>query len=200
MQIELLIAIQSSFVIIAITVLSFMLAKFQNSFSKSLNVIIKTIKDFSTELNRSKYETELQSRDCIRKLSDFINSHMWNFKSKLFEEIKENIRPFGGEELNIELILDVITSDLQYKLLNNFTENHIGNTDEEIAIYTRIRTKEYMMRVISIVNEYSASMFENTDFSTYMKSLPDSYLYDKLYLIYRDGKTLEKSIKSEFKK
>lgn len=173
---------------------------YSNMIKFSISSLITEVGELSSEVTQSKYESELQSRDCIRKLSDFISSHMWSFKTQLFDAACSRLNPDSVAMNEFDIISELITNDLQYKLLNNFTENHIGNTDEEIKIYTKIRSKEYMMRMLSIVEDYYGRVLSDNEFKVFIKELPEEFMYGKLYPIYHDGKLLEKSIKSEFNK
>lgn len=134
------------------------------------------------------------SRDIVKKQSNLAKHHILEMGCDL-EEIICNCYKMDNEERNhAKLVLNLFLAELKYQVLNNFTENHIGNNDIEISEYTKIRAREYVAFAKTFVNSY-AWLFPERKVLNFFENIPDGYFETKLFTIYKDGKELERHIK-----
>lgn len=136
------------------------------------------------------------SRDIVKKQSNLAKHHIMEMSGD-FEQVIFKTYELSLEEKNhARLVLNLFLSELKYQVLNNFTENHIGNNDMEIKDYVKIREREYIAFAKTFVNSYSW-LFPRLNVLEFFENIPDGYFENKLFTIFKDGKDLEKHIKGE---
>ncbi len=133
-------------------------------------------------------------RDIVKKQSNLAKHHIQEMACD-FEGVICNFYNLNDEERkHATLVLNLFLAELKYQVLNNFTENHIGENDIEIREYTKIREREYIAFAKTFVNRY-AWLFPNRNVLDFFDELPEGYFGTKLFTIYKDGKDLERHIK-----
>lgn len=154
--------------------------------SEQLKESVKTVKESGMTVGR----------DIVRKQSSLACHHVQEMACD-FEDIICKFYNLDEDERNhAMLVLNLFLSELKYQVLNNFTENHIGENDIEIREYTKIREREYIAFAKTFVSRY-AWLFPKRDALAFFDELPEGYFGTKLFTIYKDGKDLERHIKGE---
>ena len=136
------------------------------------------------------------SRDIVKKQSNLAKHHILEMACDLEVIVCDTYNLNNEERNHAKLVLNLFLAELKYQVLNNFTENHIGNNDIEIREYTKIREREYIAFAKTFVNSY-AWLFPNRRVLDFFEKIPEGYFETKLFTIYKDGKELERHIKGE---
>ena len=136
------------------------------------------------------------SRDIVKKQSNLAKQHVMILNGKFRDLISKKFDLDSGEKTIVWLLCTLLSSELKYQILNNFTENHIGVTDTEIENYSRIRAKEYLAFTQSFFNDYEWTI-PRYNLSECLDSVTVEWLTSFLFTIYHDGKAMEKQIKGE---
>lgn len=134
------------------------------------------------------------SRDIVKKQSNLAKHHVSTISGDLRKLIYQYHNLTKEEKTIAHLLVALFTAELKYQVLNNFTENHIGNNDIEIEEYTRVRAREYTAFAKAFFEDYDWTI-PNHNLKDTLDELPDDYFYTKLFIIYKDGKELERHIK-----
>lgn len=160
---------------------------------KTTEQIRETVK---TAQNNGMLDGMTIGRDIVRKQSSLACHHVQEMACDFEEIICKFYHLNDDERIHAVLVLNLFLAELKYQVLNNFTENHIGENDIEIREYTKIREREYIAFAKTFVSRY-AWLFPDRNVLAFFDELPDGYFGTKLYTIYKDGKDLEKHIKGE---
>lgn len=94
----------------------------------------------------------------------------------------------------IWVLVDLFTEKLIFKLVTNFTDNHIGTSDAEIEMYSRLRASEYMCYAKTFFDMYDWTVRRHR-LKTALNKLPPDYLFTRLFTVYKHGKMLETQYK-----
>ncbi len=185
---------------LVILVLSYVLSKAIKTFKlRTENATIeigKTTEQIKETVKSVKESGMTISRDIVKKQSNLAKYHILEMACDLEEIICDTYKLNDEERNHAKLVLNLFLSELKYQVLNNFTENHIGNNDIEIRDYTKIREREYIAFAKTFVNSY-AWLFPNRRVLDFFEKIPEGYFETKLFTIYKDGKELERHTKGE---
>ena len=136
------------------------------------------------------------SRDIVKKQSNLAKHHVMALNGMFRDLISKKFDLNKEERAIVWLLCTLLSSELKYQILNNFTENHIGSNDTEIENYSRIRAKEYLAFSKSFFNDYEWTI-PRYNLSDCLDSVTVEWLTSYLFTIYHDGKAMEKQIKGE---
>lgn len=179
----------------ALIVVIFFLIRAIKSFRlKTENATIEIGKTIETNIASVRDSGIVVSRDIVKKQSNLAKHHIMTMSGDLRALIINKYELTKEEKDIVYLLITLFLSELKYQVLNNFTENHIGNNDIEIAEYAKIREREYTAFAKTFINEY-VWLIPRYNFHDFLDDLPANYLYNKLFVIYKDGKELEQHIK-----
>jgi hypothetical protein len=134
------------------------------------------------------------SRDVVKKQSSIARNHIHTIAGDLRKMMYQKFNLTDKDKTIATLLVDLLVAELKFQVLNNFTENHIGNTDLEIEEYSKVREREYQAFGRQFFDSYDWIIPEHR-LRDVFDEFDDDYLYKKLYVIFHDGKTLEKHIK-----
>ena len=148
------------------------------------------------KFNRAEEQSMNTSRDIVKKQSNLAKHHVQVLNGKFRDLISKKFELSKEERTVVWLLCTLLTSELRYQILNNFTENHIGTNDTEIENYSRIRAKEYIAYCRNFFNDYEWTI-PRYNLSDCMESISAEWFTDYLFTIYHDGKAMEKQVKGE---
>ena len=72
------------------------------------------------------------SRDVVKKQSSIARNHIHTIAGDLRLMMYKKFNLTDKDKTIATLLVDLLVAELKFQVLNNFTENHIGNTDLEI--------------------------------------------------------------------
>ena len=161
-----------------------------NKFCIETNEQMQQLKNQTVDDNINKVASS--SKEVLRKQGTLTTHHISVIAGDLRDLFN---RSFGLTQVQKDMVwilVDLFIAELRYQIINNFSENHIGTTDEEIECYTRLRSREYSNMAKNFFDSYDWTIpgFRLKDA---IKDLPPDYFFTKLYLIYKDGKSFEKT-------
>lgn len=158
---------------------------------------IKTTKasfEMSKSISQAHENGANLSRDVVKKQSSIARNHIHTIAGDLRLMMYKKFNLTEKDKTIATLLVDLLVAELKFQVLNNFTENHIGNTDLEIEEYSKVREREYQAFARMFFDSYDWILPDHR-LRDVFDDFDDDYLYKKLYVIYRDGKALEKHIK-----
>lgn len=185
--------------VFVLVLLFFVLRSVKNIRVKTERFTIET-KERQNMIERQYQKAEEQSmnvsRDIVKKQSNLAKHHVMVLNG-MFRDLISKKFDLNNEERTIVWILcTLLSSELKYQILNNFTENHIGLNDTEIENYSRIRAKEYLAFSKNFFNDYEWTI-PRYNLSDCLDSITVEWLTSYLFTIYHDGKAMEKQVKGE---
>lgn len=165
--------------------------------------VLRNVKALSIKTNAISLETDTymtdqvkaeslsESKNYIKRQCVLIEHYIGVISGDLRELFSKTYDLTPEEKIRIWVLVDLFIARLQYQLINNFTENHIGKTQAEIAEYTQLRAREY--------TAYTKNFFDTYDWvvpgkrlKEAINHLPVDYFFTRLLVIYTDGKAIEK--------
>lgn len=136
------------------------------------------------------------SRDIVKKQSNLAKHHVQVLNGMLRDYCNKKFNLDENEKTIVWLLCTLLTSELKYQILNNFTENHIGTNDTEIENYSRIRAREYLAYAKNFFNDYEWTI-PRFNLSDCLDGISVEWFTEYLFTIYHDGKAMEKQVKGE---
>ena len=136
------------------------------------------------------------SKAILKKQSNLAKHHIEAWAAHFKDVFEDGLDLTDEEKQTIELLVEALIFELKYQIGNHFAENHIGETEQEIKYYTETRTREYMDFIYNFFYEHERYISRHK-LKDAVEKISKDWLFDKLYEIFRDGKSLEKTIKEK---
>ena len=165
--------------------------------------ILKNIKMLSIKTNAITLETDNylktqvkaeslnESKGFIKRQCVLVEHYIGVIAGDLRELFSQNFELTHEEKNKIHVLVDLFIAKLQSQIINNFTENHIGKTPDEITEYTQLRAREYTAFTKNFFDTYDW-FIPGKRLKDAINHLPVDYYFTKLFVIYSDGKAIEK--------
>lgn len=169
-----------------------------------LAVVFRTVRNL--KINTSKFSIESSQRIeqlekktttsfenqrlVLNKQKKLADHHIMNMAGDFRKLFADQFELTNEQKNTIWILVYAMLLNLSNMIFENFSENHIGETDNEIEIYSRIRTSEYTNYIKTFFDDYDW-VIPNVRLRSVIHLLPPDYLFSKLYIIYKDGKRIE---------
>lgn len=140
---------------------------------------------------KTKEEAFTKTKNYVKRQSALAKHHIGVIAGDLRDLFTRTYKLTQEEKNMVYILVDLFVAELHRQIVDNFTENHIGKTDEEIETYTKMRAREYTSFAKSFFDDYDWTMprFRLKDA---LKYLPPDYFFMRLATLYKDGKSIEK--------
>lgn len=147
-------------------------------------------KEFETKYQQTKEDALTSTKGYVKRQSLIASHHVGVIAGDLRDLFSRNCDLTQEEKNMVWVLVSLFVSELHRQLVDNFTENHIGKTDEEIEQYTRMRAREYTSFAKSFFDDYDWTM-PRYRLKDALKFLPPDYFFTRLFIVYKDGKSIE---------
>lgn len=147
------------------------------------------------EIAKSQTKTAEDNRNILKKQKRLTEHYVMQMSGDFRELFKMYIPMMSDDGRNtIRILIYAMLLNISSMVVDNFADNHIGDSDSEIEQYTRIRAREYEAYIMSFLDEFDWAIPDLRIKAT-IELLPKDYMFEHLYVIFRDGKQIEKNIK-----
>lgn len=163
-------------------------------------IIGKMFKKMSVKVGNSSVDIGSNAQCDVPKDDDIIDRKIKLAKTHIrgisvgLEKLIETKIGRNINEPEMFVLYQLLTQKLESRIIDHIISNHIGDTQDELNAYTRIRTRELAVMIINFYDEFytilPSDMRKVIDDDSQMKL--ETFLSDLLLALYSDVKAIEK--------
>lgn len=162
-------------------------------------VLGKTFKKFSFKVGNHSMDIGgnapqvVGNSDLAHRKCKLAKTHIKGIAVGLTRIIEIKIGRRLDEPIN-EVLFELLVSRMERRIIDNILENHIGNSQEEITAYTKVRARELATAIIAFYDEFYDILpkdLKEVDLSGSKDRLTE-FLTGQMLIMFNDVKAIEK--------